>query len=242
MAASSSWPETMPVLPRHVTCYKAFYRDRDGLLHTLYGNQTVVVRERLTCHSNNEPIVPYVRGIHFCVTPESCMDVYTSERLNEWTRVIAIVTPDLDDCVFDGAFTYCTRSVVVESVMDCAHARAHADVYTEAKLARVPPDADNYLVLNWAARVGNCRATKGVIGAMSTFPRGWNHQARMLAFAYGQSDVEQLLAGPTMPRYESVRRAMKQCFRLCEQYTPTISTDCTILAVIGFAVVMSMFV
>ena len=42
------------MLPRSIPCYKAFYQDGDGILHTKYGDATVSVGGRLMVRSASD--------------------------------------------------------------------------------------------------------------------------------------------------------------------------------------------
>ena len=56
------------MLQRSVPCYKAFYQDGDGILHTKYGDATVSVGGLLMVREEGGDLVMCERGIHFCVT------------------------------------------------------------------------------------------------------------------------------------------------------------------------------
>ena len=64
------------MLPRGVPCYKAFYQDDDGLLHTMNGAASVFVGGRLTVPGEGGDLAMCRRGIHFCVTVEHCLGYY----------------------------------------------------------------------------------------------------------------------------------------------------------------------
>ena len=151
------------MLPRSVPCYKAFYQDGDGILHTMNGAATVSVGGRLTVPEEGGDLIMCRRGIHFCVTVEHCLAYYKDETWKGKRRVVAQVTPLGDQCLFK-VDKYCTRGVEVVRLLEEGDMPCLA---TAIAAVGANPGVDNNLAVRWASKYGHVE----VVRLLLTDPR-----------------------------------------------------------------------
>ena len=177
------------MLPRSVPCYKAFYQDGDGLLHTMHGGATVEVGGCLTVPEEGGDLVMCERGIHFCVTVEDCLTYYEEEAREGKRRVVAQVTPLSDECLFD-VDKYCTRGVVVTRLLREGERPCLA---TAIAVAGADPSADNNYAIQWASENSHAEVVRLLLADTRVDPGANNNFAIRFASEKGHIEVVRLL-------------------------------------------------
>lgn len=177
------------MLPDSIPCFKAFYLGADGALYTRHSERRVRLGETLSCHGSG-PVRISENGIHFCVTLDDCMTYYKQETRKGRKRVVAIVSPSLDDYVYDGVNKYCARSVRVVAVLphqETRRKRQFCDLYRIMMLAGCPADADNNILVRWAARYADAATMRSILLEGSVDPKSCQDYPVRIAAKHGNT-------------------------------------------------------
>ena len=177
------------MLPYSVPCYKAFYQDDDGLLHTKHGAASVSVGGRLTVPDEGGDLVMCKRGIHFCVTVEDCLAYYKEEMWGGKRRVVAQVTPLGGECLF-AADKYCAWGVEVERLLGAEEKHCLAMAIAAAG---VDPASDDNLAIQWASRNGYADAVRLLLADPRVDPSDRDNWAIIMTCGNGHAEVVRLL-------------------------------------------------
>ena len=180
---------TSIMLPALVPCYKAFYQDDDGLLHTKHGAASVSVGGHLTVPEEGGDLVMCRRGIHFCVAVEDCLAYYEDETWKGKRRVVAQVTPLGGECLFE-INKYCARGVEVVRLLGAEEKPCLAMAIAAAG---VDPASDDNLAIRRASRNGHADVVRILLADPRVDPSANDNDAIRWASCNGHTEVVRLL-------------------------------------------------